>query len=50
MTTPAAEDFATIAARLREIEAERRANLATDSADTPQPTLQDLLAAVEDAG
>lgn len=46
--TPAADDFATIARRLAEIEVERRAALAAPEPE-PAPTLDDLLAAVEAA-
>ena len=46
--TPAADDFATSARRLAEIEAERRAALETPEPE-PAPTLDDLLAAVEAA-
>ena len=46
---PACEDWATIAARLAEIEAERRAALTAPAEDEAPPTLDDLLAAVEAA-
>jgi len=48
--TPAADDFAAIARRLAELEAERRAALADeDSAEEPAPMLEDLMAAVVSA-
>ncbi len=46
---PACEDWTTIAKRLAELEAERRAALAAPAEDEPQATLDDLLAAVEAA-
>jgi len=46
---PACEDWATIARRLAEIEAERQAALSKPAEDEQPPTLDDLLAAVDAA-
>ena len=45
MSTPAADDFQTIAQRLKELEAERQAALEAEMqrADEPVPTLADVI-------